>query len=217
MRRVLGRGQPPRAAALRRRAPRSLREACPGTRPARHRRPQQRCPPRRIAQVDVPYLWAGLLVNGNQAVVAGSSLSAGRGRPEPESRWSGQRVAGTTTLTRHGMPRDEVAKRQLGLLLGITSSAWPGMERGARASSLISVLGPVSGDVMGDRVPAHGGCGRSFYGGRPRPAWRQEHRGASRTTSADPGARAHDGCHGQAAVGSSAGTSAWSPSWRRVW
>ena len=25
-----------------------------------------------------------------------------------------------------------------------------------------------SGDMMGDRVPARGGCGRSFYGGRPR-------------------------------------------------
>ena len=174
-----------------------------------------------LAQVvmlaDAPYLWAGLLGNGGLVVAAGSSLVAGRGRPEPESRWSGQRIAGTTTLTRRGMPQDEVAKRQLGLLLGhhLIRMAW--MERYARASSLISVLGPVSGDMMGDRVPAHGGCGCSFSGGRPRPAWRQEHRGAGRTTSADPRARAHDGCHGQAAVGSSAPTSAWSPSSRRVW
>jgi hypothetical protein len=48
------------------------------------------------------------------------------------------------------------------------------------------------------------------------PPWRQEHQGAGRTTSADPRARAHDGCHGQAAVGNSAGTNAWSPSSRRV-
>ena len=49
---------------------------------------------------------------------------------------------------------------------GITSRDLVGC--GARASSLISVLGPGSGDMMGDRVPAGGGCGRSFYGGRPR-------------------------------------------------
>jgi hypothetical protein len=64
------------------------------------------------------------------------------------------------------MPQDEVAKNQLGLLLGhhLIRMAW--MERYARVSSLVSVLGPVSGDMMGDRVPAHGGCGCSFYGGQ---------------------------------------------------
>jgi hypothetical protein len=90
---------------------------------------------------------------------------------EPGSRWSGRSVAGTPTLTlarvATGCSSEEPA--------WVTAWASPhparpemdGRECDARVSSLISVLGPGSGDMMGDRVPATGGRGRSFYGGRP--------------------------------------------------
>jgi hypothetical protein len=90
---------------------------------------------------------------------------------EPGSRWSGRSVAGTPTLTlarvATGCSSEEPA--------WVTAWASPhparpemdGREGDARVSSLISVLGPGSGDMMGDRVPATGGRGRSFYGGRP--------------------------------------------------
>jgi hypothetical protein len=66
-----------------------------------------------------------------------------------------------------GRRRLKQRRQRLGHRSGITSGGLVGRWR-ARVSSLISVLGPVSGDMMGDRVPARGGCGRSFYGGRPR-------------------------------------------------
>jgi hypothetical protein len=74
--------------------------------------------------------------------------------------------------------------------------------------------------MMGDRVPARGGCGRSFYGGRPRRVRDDAPRGdRSIREPAAPHQRfrrpsAHDDQPAQAAVGSSAGTgaSAWSPS-----
>src|SRR5215203_7065444 len=79
-----------------------------------------------------------------------------------------------------------------------------------------------SGDMMGDRVPAGGGCGRSFYGGRLRVRNDAARGDRSIRELATPHQRfrrpgAHDANPVQAAVGSSAGTSAWSPSSRRVW
>src|SRR4029450_8596755 len=102
-----------------------------------------------------------------QRDLVGSSLLAGRGGPS----WGQGGVAGAPRVDDdfdpgEGRRRLKQRRGSMGFCWGITSSAWPGMdgrERYARVSSLISVLGPVSGDMMGDRVPAHGGCGRSFY------------------------------------------------------
>jgi Homeodomain-like domain len=152
---------------------------------------------------------------------AASWLLAGYGGPKPWVKVERPQRARTNDLDA-GEGCHRIVKRSSSLrhVMGITVRGlvcWQGPPRagvqpylGARTRS---------GDVMGDRVPARGGCGRSFYGGRPRPAWRQEHQGADRTTPADLWARAHDGRPGQAAVGSSAGTgtSAWSPSSCRVW
>src|SRR5918994_2458236 len=88
-------------------------------------------------------------------------------RTELGSRWSGRRAAWTTTLTpARDAAGDQAAKRKLGSpqrhhLTRPWFGAWrAGVQPylGARTRS---------GDMMGDRVPAHGGCGRSFYGGRP--------------------------------------------------
>src|SRR6266542_4139398 len=82
---------------------------------------------------------------------------------------------GRTTLTPAWAAVGSGAKRSALVVTPWASpcEVWPagkgaGWDRGAWASSLVWVLGPGSGDMMGDRVPAGGGCGRSFYGGRPR-------------------------------------------------
>jgi hypothetical protein len=87
------------------------------------------------------------------------------------SRWSARSNARTSDLDAgEGCRRFGERSSSLRYAIGITGEAWSaGRDRSARASSLISVLGPWSGDMMGDRVPARGGCGCSFYVGRPRP------------------------------------------------
>ena len=136
-------------------------------------------------------------------------------------------VAGTLTLTLAKVATGCSSEEPAWVIAWASPhSALPeldGRECDARASSLISVLGPGSGDMMGDRVPAAGGRGRSFYGGRPQgvcqtapcgdrsigePAAPHQRSGSAKRAHRRPG---------QAAVGSSAGTNAWSPSSRRVW
>jgi hypothetical protein len=73
-------------------------------------------------------------------VVAGSSLLARRGGPS-WVRWSGQRAAWTTTLTPARDAAGSSSEEQLGSPQR-HHLTWPWLERGPRASSLISVLGP---------------------------------------------------------------------------
>src|SRR5215207_2099257 len=129
---------------------------------------------------------SGLFVNGSQLVVAGSSLVAGRGGPSWGQGGAARASRDDDLDAAEGCRR---LKQRRGSL--VTAAASPlircGLKwtAGAWRAGVQPYLGARtrSGDMMGDRVPATGGRGRSFYGGRPRPAWRQEHQGAGHTTS----------------------------------